>query len=1064
MRTLPLCSSLALLLAMPGVAHATSGGTDEILADSDLVAPSVIFVVDTSEGMDASCDGVSSNSCLTDTLSAIRQVVRHFDYARYGVVGTAPDGTTDTYTEIAPVGSSYAQIAAALSSVAPSGSPRGNNLSEVISHLSRDYLEQTDVENFTDDDGDGLDGDWAESPITATCSDTYIIVLTNGEPTLDLSAETAFSNAPAVDDVTCEDTSTSIADDNCTLDNTVFNLYYTDESGLDGYQRTVVNFVGINLTSGSTAESLLTNSAAQQAGLALYTNVSPDSAGLIDSGDILAAILQEMSDIQSGTYSRSAPVISADGAYMIYSFYELNGDNPLAEGHARAYALDDDPTSSTYGQVIYQSGSPYDDYGGALWDAGDLLVCRPVTAGEDNPDDRDGVGHRDIYFYEDAAYSDMAAANTQYTTDRRLPLDHAFVTLVSSSTLDLYLDTSTDSSTGALTNDGYDLTQNGAIDTDDLQALVDFTRGLPTSTYRYIDAEHGTWKLGDSPYSTPVVVTARDERYSAMTSYRNFLSFLESEDVPPIVLIAANDGMLHAFRLQDDTSTGTEDEEGEELWAWVPGYLLLRDHDVEWAGNLIDMMWYGRTFLFDGSPVVEDVWIDEDNDGIRECDTDLDDCEWHRVVVVQQGMGGPMTLALDITYSDSPKFLWEQTNEADPYAMGYTTGRPSIFDVYDSSGTTPKDRWVAMWGGGRAAPFTGDSTNAYYQSSEANLYMWAVADDAWTGGMTDAGYSSQGDNAGNRHPDYIGYRGGEAILDYDLNGIAGSIVAGTADTSLEYGYISAALAVIDVDADGDGDVLYFPVTTPYTPTDQGGSGIAGSDDPGSSWMYKAVISTTDPSNLEWCNFYDPYDGNDGATGSGVGSRPEVYYAATSAWLPNGNLGIYWGTGTPFDRSGSETGYFFAMYDEDPTSCSSTAQPIDCSGDPNGSPDGYYTLNAGEGLTSDPIVYAGVIYFSTYTPDLTDECSMGTGRVYGIRYDDCTPGLDTDGDGEATAADDADIELADNYVSNVAVGSNGTLYYGTANPSTDGSSAAVDTFGSVTDSFLGTTNVAWMEMY
>jgi hypothetical protein len=41
------------------------------------------------------------------------------------------------------------------------------------------------------------------------------------------------------------------------------------------------------------------------------------------------------------------------------------------------------------------------------------------------------------------------------------------------------------------------------------------------------------------------------------------------------------------------------------------------------------------------------------------------------------------------------------------------------------------------------------------------------------------------------------------------------------------------------------------------------------------------------------------------------------------------------------------------------------------------------------------VYAGVIYFSTYTPN-ADRCEMGTGRVYGIRFDDCSPGLDTDG--------------------------------------------------------------------
>jgi Tfp pilus tip-associated adhesin PilY1 len=131
--------------------------------------------------------------------------------------------------------------------------------------------------------------------------------------------------------------------------------------------------------------------------------------------------------------------------------------------------------------------------------------------------------------------------------------------------------------------------------------------------------------------------------------------------------------MLHAFQLNDNPDTPTDDESGEELWAWIPGYLLLRDKDEEWAGSLIDLMWYGRTFLFDGSPVVEDVWIDSDGDGSKS----PDGSEWRRVVIVQQGMGGPVTLALDITDTQSPVFLWEQTNTVDTTAMGMTTGRPS---------------------------------------------------------------------------------------------------------------------------------------------------------------------------------------------------------------------------------------------------------------------------------------------------------------------------------------------------------------------------------------------------
>ena len=72
-------------------------------------------------------------------------------------------------------------------------------------------------------------------------------------------------------------------------------------------------------------------------------------------------------------------------------------------------------------------------------------------------------------------------------------------------------------------------------------------------------------------------------------TYRKFLTELEdnAEFSPDIVLVPANDGMLHAFRLDENTNT-SDTEIGEELWAWIPGYLLYRDHDASWAGRLID--------------------------------------------------------------------------------------------------------------------------------------------------------------------------------------------------------------------------------------------------------------------------------------------------------------------------------------------------------------------------------------------------------------------------------------------------------------------------------------------
>ncbi|MDP2312514.1 MAG: PilC/PilY family type IV pilus protein [Pseudomonadota bacterium] len=1021
---------LALLLLLGAPSWAASTGTDELLSTIERVPPVVVFVVDLSSDMSAPCDGSGvGDSCLQDTLDAIQQVARHWDTAAYGVVGTSSDPTDDAYFPIVPVGSSYAEIATALAAVTVHGGTT-RNLAEVVESLSETYLQNTAYDDEEDDDGDGYTGDWGETPIGYSCSETHIIVLAKDRPVDDEQVDFAYAAASngTAGEVACDAAGITSPDLECTYDNVAAHLYNLDLSLLADTQRAIVHTISLGVTAGSIAEDLFNNASTNTVGEGLYTDGT-------SQGEILSGILSIMSEIAAGTYTRSTPVVTADGAFLIYTFYEVTGENPLAQGHVRAYELDDDPASSTYGEVMYDGPSAY---GGAVWDGGDLLVSRPITSGESNRDDNDGVGVRDIYTYEDYAYL-VSALGSEADSDRRIGFDLEFAQAVggSAATLGMYFDTSLDAANLPCGADpAYDLNDDCLVDVDDLQSLIDFVRGLPEAEFRYLDMERGAWKLGDSPYSIPVVVTSRNDNFSTDATYREFLATLEANEVPGIVLLAANDGMLHAFRLEDDPATATEDEAGEELWAWVPGYLLMRDKDEEWANSLIDLMWSGKSFLFDGSPVVEDVWID-DGDGMKSAD------EWHRVVVVQQGMGGPVTLALDITDTQFPTFLWEQVNSEDTTAQGYGTGRPVIFNVYDARFPTGPDQWVAMWGGGRAPGYTGDSGNNYWESSEANLYMWNMGDDAWA--SESVGYDPGGDNIGARFPDSVPMGGAET---------PGDLGSHDADTNVEHGYISAALAAVDVDGDGDGDVLYFPVTSTYRPTDEGGAGLTDPQDPGSSWMYKAIVSTTQPDDLEWCEFYDPMTGTDGT--NGVGARPEVYYAATTAWLTDGSLGIYWGSGTPFDRDTSSTGYFFAMYDENPLSCASVAQPIPCNGN-----DGYYPLDGGEGLTSDPLVYAGVVYFTTYTAD-ADRCELGTGRVYGLQFDDCAPGMDTDGSDGVTPSDSPYIET-EGIVSGLTAG-DGTIYYGTADPTTDGSSSAVETIRAATDPFLGTTAIAWMEIY
>jgi len=1050
-RHLALCFG-ATLLGVSGPVHAGSSASgEEFLSTFEAVPPNVLILLDLSSAMDDDCGKLGDSgdtsstgetlgsSCLSSAVDAIDKLTQHFDWANYGVIGTASSANSSSFYEISALGSTNSEISSDLGSVTAHGGTT-RNIAEALSDVSKNYF------GLSSSSGSGFN----TAPITYWCQENHVITIALEFGEDDDSPSNSVSSSNMGTDVKCDSGGiTTGTDTNCLYDNVVRYVYEKDHrSDLSGDQNIITHTVGLKLRGSGVGENLFGNS---------VDEINNDGTYVVaNSGDeILGALVTIMAQIRSGFYSRSAPEISADGAYLIYSFYEIVGNSrksasnagKLAEGHVRAYEVGNDPSdSSTYGQVQYDGSSTF---GGAVWDAGDLLVSRPVEASESNPDDFDGLGQRDIYtFVPELMALNSTALYKEAKTDHRMGFDAEFADALSGSTsvLDNFLDTSTDS-TGCGSDTKYDLNDDCLVDSDDMQALIDFARGLPTSTFRFLGEERGYWKLGDSPHSVASVVTARNDMFSTDTSYKNFLKTLSSSGIPDIVLIAANDGMLHAFRLEDDSSTNCTtynsgisgdwdedcDEAGEELWAWVPGYLLYRDPGETWSGRLLDLMWYGRTFLFDGSPVVEDVWIDADDDNAKASDGS----EWRRIVVVQQGKGGPVTLALDITDTQDPQFLWEQTNTSDYSSMGHTVSRPVIANIYDAEDISdPRDRWVAMWGGGRGVPYSKNSS--YYKTVEPSLYIWHVADDYW--GTTAKTYSVKGSNIGTEHPGYSSH---------------GSSLDGDSDGAYEYGYISGALAAIDADSDGDADVIYFPVTVSYEPSELGdpdGDGVKGlSDpaDPGYTWIYKALIDTSDPDSMTWCEFYDPY--------TDLGVRPEVYYAVTASWQTDGTLGLYWGTGTPYSRTSTDKGYFFAMKDKSPLSCS-TATPLDCG------TDGVVTLDAGEGLTGDPIVYAGTVYFTTYVPDSSDPyCTEGQGRVYGLAFDDCSDNMDTDEDGDSS--DDPSYVEVQGYPSSVTISEQGTIFYGSSKPDiTKSGASAVGEITAASDPFMGTRMMGYREVF
>jgi type IV pilus assembly protein PilY1 len=190
------------------------------------------------------------------------------------------------------------------------------------------------------------------------------------------------------------------------------------------------------------------------------------------------------------------------------------------------------------------------------------------------------------------------------------------------------------------------------------------------------------------------------------------------------VLVGANDGMLHAFRIDRAFPRA-----GEEIWAFVPPDLLPKVRLL--TENV-------HQFFVDATPMVRDVWLDGvPNDlplggaaanGVREAK------EFHTVAVVGERRGGTRYFALDVTEAAEnlaarPKFLWLFPQPTDPasLAMGETYVEfvpkpPPIGPVKidrgpgpcagnlkldpDGSGRCFEERWIALLSGGFDPQYT----------------------------------------------------------------------------------------------------------------------------------------------------------------------------------------------------------------------------------------------------------------------------------------------------------------------------------------------------------------------
>jgi len=223
--------------------------------------------------------------------------------------------------------------------------------------------------------------------------------------------------------------------------------------------------------------------------------------------------------------------------------------------------------------------------------------------------------------------------------------------------------------------------------------LISYVRGIDAYNPSGNTTEPRSWILGDIFHSNPVIVGAPsssfvDECFNVCS--KGGASFYDNnKNRTKVVLVGANDGMLHAF----NASTGAE------AWGFIPMSLL---------GNLLSMV-STHTYYVDSSPKVADVWFDSNGDNLKTAN------EWKTVVVCGLRKGGKIYFALDITDTLNPKYLYEFPKSTDSQTLsrvGQSWSEPAIGRVKIESGSNLIEKWVAFIGGG--FDYTNSTGNAFY--------------------------------------------------------------------------------------------------------------------------------------------------------------------------------------------------------------------------------------------------------------------------------------------------------------------------------------------------------------
>ncbi len=525
------------------------------------------------------------------------------------------------------------------------------------------------------------------------------------------------------------------------------------------------------------------------------------------------------------------------------------------------------------------------------------------------------------------------------------------------------------------------------------------------------DSSTDKWKLGAIFHSSPVIVGPPAFPYSS-SSYQLFKQEYTTTNPRNVVLyVGANDGMLHAFNAGSwDSSTNSYTYgTGAEVFGYIPPNLLPKI--TSWYDSSIGV---GTKLNFpefvDSTPVASDVFFSNIfneyvNNGTSTGETTPNSIDgsnyplnqsslqnsWHTVLVGGERNGGNYYYALGITNPSSSSYpdpLWNITDSS----MGNTWSKPYVSYV-----CLPNPYYKN--GNSITANVCGNNPETP-DSSLAPEFIKTYA--AFIGG----GYSSTNSLGNALYALYVEPNpvntGTSAAPNYTDEQILWEFPsAKDLNSNMKYSIPSAVTPVLSQNFRIEG----------FYAGDLGGQ-MWSVNIPDGSAPYKP----SGASNWDACRIFASEYGNTATYPASEYPPLNIFFSPATSTDTSGNFWVYFGTGNREDLNEvitSRNNEFIAI------NTTAIGGPLTC---PSGGPinesdlvnqtgvsgstenltdvqsaDGWYiTLrgillpdgkySGGEKVTSVPIVYDDIIYFTTFTPSsATNACGYGTSKLYALNY-------------------------------------------------------------------------------